>query len=92
MNVLTFDESLSDSVKLAEAAIVVAQAIGYAEGVLNKAGEPQEGADTLTHYAMLSGYLEASVEVLCAYLAQINAIVKPVTAPMPGLDDLGEVA
>lgn len=92
MSVLNFDERLTDSVKLAEAAIVVAQAIGYAEGALDKAGEPQEGADTLTHYAMLSGHLEATVEVLCAYLAQLNAIVKPVTSPMPGLHDLGEVA
>jgi len=38
-----------------------------------------------------TGLLEATVEVLIAYLAQIRAIVKPAETPIPGLDDLGDV-
>ncbi len=87
----TFDDSLADAAKLAAVRQVVEQAVGFAENQLDKIREPQEGQDYATLYAMNAGLLEATVEVLIAYLAQIRAIVKPAETPIPGLDDLGDV-
>jgi len=93
MNVIKFDDTLTDSVKLAEAAIVTAQAIGYAEKQLGKIEDAMTStASAAAVMARNAGLLEATVEVLIAYLAQIRAIVKPAETPIPGLDDLGEVA
>ena len=86
----TFDDTLADSVKLAEIRRVVTQAVGFAEGQLGKVKEPQEGQDTAIMYAMNAGMLEATVEVLVAYLGQIAGACAP--DPVPGLDDLGDAA
>ena len=83
----TFDNSLADSARLAQVATVARQAIGFCEAQLGKIEEPTAELDPMTTYAMNCGLLEASVEVLVAYLSQINAICKP--DPMPGFDDLG---
>lgn len=91
MNVIKFDDTLTDSVKLAEAAIVTAQAIGFAEKQLAKIEDAMVSDQSpLAVMACNTGLLEATVEVLIAYLAQIRAIVKPVETPIPGLDDLGD--
>ena len=90
MQLPTFDDSLADAAKLAAVRQVVELAIGFAEEQLGKVKEPREGQDVATVYAMNTGLLEATVEVLIAYLAQIRAIVKPAETPIPGLDDLGE--
>lgn len=85
----TFDDTLADSVKLAEIRRVVTQAVGFAEGQLGKVKEPMKGTDHGTHYAMCAGLLEATVEVLIAYLGQIAATCKPDDC-LPFADDLGE--
>ena len=84
----TFDDALADSAKLAEVRRVTEQAMEFAEKQLGKIREPEEGQDVATVYAMNCGLLEASVEVLCAYLGQIAGTCKP--DPVPGLDDLDE--
>lgn len=92
MNILklpTFDDALADSMKLAEIRRVVEQATGYAEHQLGKIREPIEGTDYGSHYAMTAGCLEATVEVLIAYLGQIAATCKPDDC-LPFADDLGE--
>ena len=65
-------------------------AVDFAEGQLGKIAEPSADQDAMTIYAINCGLLEASVEILVAYLAQINGICTP--DPMPGLDDLGGAA
>lgn len=86
----TFDTALADSARLAQVATVARQAIGFCEAQLGKIEEPTAERDPMTTYAMNCGLLEASVEVLVAYLAQIKGICTP--DPMPGLDDLGGAA
>lgn len=88
MQLPTFDDSLADAAKLAAVRKVVEQAVGFAETQLDKIREPQEGQDYATLYAMNAGLLEATVEVLVAYLGQIAGTVK--ADPVPGLDDLDE--
>lgn len=89
MNILklpTFDESLADSARLAEVARVARMAVDFAEKQLDKIEEPTAERDPMTTYAMNCGLLEASVEILISYLAQIKGTCTP--DPMPGLDDL----
>jgi len=88
MQLPTFDDSLADAAKLAAVRQVVELAMGFAEEQLGKVKEPREGQDVATVYAMNTGLLEATVEVLVAYLGQIAGTVKP--DPVPGLDDLDE--
>ena len=89
MNLLDFDPSLSDSAKLASIARSAKAAMDYAEGALSRA-EAFSTDDLATTWACRAGYLEAAVEVLCAYLGQIAGHVKP-DVLVPGLDDLAEV-
>lgn len=84
----TFDDTLADSVKLAEIRRVVTQAVGFAEGQLGKVKEPQEGQDTAIMYAMNAGMLEATVEILVSYLGQIAGTCKA-DDYLPFADDLG---
>lgn len=86
----TFDTALADSARLAEVARVARMVVDFAEQQLGKIEEPTAECDPLTTYAMNCGLLEASVEVLVAYLAQITGICTP--DPMPGFDDLGGAA
>lgn len=86
----TFDTALADSARLAEVARVARMAVDFAEQQLGKIEEPTAERDPMTTYAMNCGLLEASVEVLISYLAQIKGICTP--DPMPGLDDLGGAA
>lgn len=88
MQLPTFDDFLADAAKLAAVRQVVELAMGFAEEQLGKVKEPREGQDVATVYAMNTGLLEATVEVLVAYLGQIAGTVKP--DPVPGLDDLDE--
>ena len=91
MNILhlpTFDDALADSMKLAAVRKVVELAMGFAEEQLGKVKEPREGQDVATVYAMNTGLLEATVEVLIAYLGQIAGTVKA-DDYLPFDDDLG---
>lgn len=86
----TFDTALADSARLAEVARVARMAVDFAEKQLDKIEEPTAELDPMTTCAMNCGLLEASVEVLISYLAQIKGTCPP--DPMPGLDDLGGAA
>lgn len=86
MQLPTFDDSLADAAKLAAVRQVVELAIGFAEEQLGKVKEPREGQDVAAVYAMNTGLLEATVEVLVAYLGQIAGTVKP--DYLPFADDL----
>ena len=85
----SFDESLADSVKLAEIRRVTQEAMEYAGKKLGKVREPKNGLDAAIVYAMNAGMLEGVVENLCAYLAQIAITCKPDRELIPHLDDLG---
>lgn len=91
MQLPTFDDSLADAAKLAAVRKIVEQAVGFAEGQLDKIREPAEGMDYAMMYAMNAGLLEATVEVLVAYLGQIAGTVKP-DDYLPFADDLGDAA
>lgn len=88
MQLPTFDDCLADSMKLAAVRRVVEQAVGYAEGQLDNLREPTQGQYAALLYAMNAGMLEATVEVLVAYLGQIAGTCKPDDL-IPHLDDLG---
>ena len=91
MHLPTFDDSLADSMKLAEVRRVTEQAVEFAEHQLGKIREPIDGTDYGTFYAMNAGMLEATVEILITYLGQIAGTCKP-DDPLPGFDDLGGAA
>jgi len=91
MQLPTFDDSLADAAKLAAVRQVVEQATAFAEAQLNKIREPAGEQDRATFYAMNAGLLEATVEVLVAYLGQIAGTVKP-DDYLPFADDLEDVA
>ena len=88
MQLPTFDDSLADAAKLAAVRQVVEQAMGYAESQLKEMREPKQWEDPGLHYASCAGFLEATVENLCAYLGQIAGTVKP-DDYLPFADDLG---
>lgn len=89
MHLPTFDDALADSMKLAEVRRVVSQAMGFAEHQLGKIREPIQGTDYGSHYAMNAGMLEATVEILIAYLGQIAGTCKP-DDYLPFDDDLSD--
>ena len=87
----TFDSALADSAKLAAVRQIVETAVGFAEKQLGRVRDPLAGEDAGTVYALNAGMLEATIEVLVAYLGQIAGTVTPDDL-LPHLDDLGGAA